>query len=494
MKTNISTLALGCVLLPSVNIKAAEKIEKPNIIFILEDDLGWADLPMYGNKFNEAPNLTKLASQGVQFSNAYAAGPVSSPTRASIMSGQCPARVGIIDFIPGHFRPYEEVTVPRNRTQYLPEEVVTIAESLKKAGYATGYFGKWHLGEETNHHPLNQGFDEANIGQGFYNTIFKPAREQSKDKIISERLTDFGIDFIDKHKKEPFFLYVAHWEVHCPYDSEKELIDKYLKKPKVDGYPCNAVYAAMIEQLDKTIGRLLEKLDKEGLTNNTIVFFYSDNGGVISENKYPEIKEEKFPMLMPSKQQIYKDDNNPLQYIGTSNAPLRGEKATLYEGGIREPLIIKWPAKLKGGKRTKAIVSSIDFYPSFLELAGVEKPENQVLDGISLLPCLLKNEFDADRVLFWHYPVYHHDVPAAAVRKGEWKLFKNLVTNTVVLYNLTVDLGETTDLSAVYPDKTKELNQLLENWQKEVKAEFPIPNPNFDKNKRYEWGNLTNHP
>ena len=307
-------------------------------------------------------------------------------------------------------------------------------------------------------------------------------------------MTDFGIDFIDKHKKEPFFLYVAHWEVHCPYDSEKELIDKYLKKPKVDGYPCNAVYAAMIEQLDKTIGRLLEKLDKEGLTNNTIVFFYSDNGGVISENKYPEIKEEKFPMLMPSKQQIYKDDNNPLQYIGTSNAPLRGEKATLYEGGIREPLIIKWPAKLKGGKRTKAIVSSIDFYPSFLELAGVEKPENQVLDGISLLPCLLKNEFDADRVLFWHYPVYHHDVPAAAVRKGEWKLFKNLVTNTVVLYNLTVDLGETTDLSAVYPDKTKELNQLLENWQKEVKAEFPIPNPNFDKNKRYEWGNLTNHP
>ena len=198
--------------------------EKPNIVFILADDLGWADLPVYGNTFNEAPNISHLSSEGVRFTNAYAASPVCSPTRASIQSGQYPARVGVIAHIPGHWRPYEKVTTPKNRTQYLPQEIITIGEALKEAGYATGYFGKWHLGNKPEHHPLEQGYDDAHTAVGFYNVNFTPPRAENSPKRISDLLTDFGVVFIDENSKNPFFLLISHYDVHVQLCADRDLI------------------------------------------------------------------------------------------------------------------------------------------------------------------------------------------------------------------------------------------------------------------------------
>jgi arylsulfatase A len=468
-------LLIGC----KQTRESSEPPGSPNIVFILADDLGWADLPAYGNTFNEAPHIDKLASEGVRFTNAYAACPVCSPTRASIQSGQYPARVGVIDFITGHWRPYEEVIVPKNRTQYLPEEVVTIGEALKDAGYSTGYFGKWHLGNNPEHHPLSQGYDEANVGQGYYNVSFNPPREINSPKRLSELLTDFGESFIENNRENPFFLFISHYDVHVQLDADQELIDKYLNKERKDNYPGNAVYAAMIEHLDRSVGRIVAKLEEAGLEENTIVIFYSDNGGLIG-------RFDKIPLLAKDKLSIY--ENNPLQYISSSNAPLRAEKGTVYEGGIREPLIVKWPGKIKRGLVSEALVTSVDFYPTLLEMAGAEKPAEQVLDGKSLMPELLENKFDPERAIFWHYPVYHHDVPAGAVRKGDWKLIENQVSGKVSLYNLRADISESMDLSELYPEKTTELKALLQNWQKEVNAEFPVSNPEFDETRRFEWG------
>ena len=454
--------------------------EKPNIVFILADDLGWADLPVYGNSFNEAPNLDKLASEGMRFTNAYAACPVCSPTRASIQSGQYPARVGIIDFIPGHWRPYEEVIVPRNRTQYLPEEIVTIGEMMKSAGYATGYFGKWHLGNKPKHHPLNQGYDEANVGQGFYDVHFNPRRETIPSKRFSELITDFGEEFINKNKEHPFFLFLAHYDVHVQLDADMDLIEKYLKKKTAGNYPGNAIYAAMVEHLDRSVGRILANLKKHGLDGNTVVVFFSDNGGLIS-------RFDRIPLLANNKLSVYED--GPLQYIATSNAPLRAEKGTVYEGGIREPLIVRWPGKIEAGSVCEAIVSSTDFYPTFMQLAGIKTPDTlQVLDGKSMVPALIENKFDPERAVFWHYPVYHHDVPAGAIRKGDWKLIENQVTKELSLYNLRVDISENINLADLYPEKAEELKKILTNWQQDVKAEFPKVNPNFDGYKRMDWG------
>lgn len=474
----------AALLLTSSIVYAQE--EKPNIIFILADDLGWADLPAYGNRFNETPSIDRLAAEGMRFTNAYAACPVCSPTRASIMSGQYPARVGIIDFIPGHWRPYEKVTVPKNHTQYLPQEIITIGEAMKDMGYATGYFGKWHLGNDPEHHPLNRGFDEANVGQGYYNTKFDPPREQSSEKIISERLTRFSIDFIEKNKDKPFFLFLAHWDVHCLLDADRGLIDKYLSKEKVEGYPSNVIYAAMIEHIDNSTGSIMQKLESLGLDKTTVIFFFSDNGGVTTENKYPGVEDNLMPMVVPSKSDIYK--NSPLRYVVTSNAPLRGEKGSVYEGGIREPLIVRWPGKIKGGSVSNALVSSIDFFPTMLELGQGKFPEKQILDGKSIMPELTGNDIQNERAIFWHYPVYHHDVPAGAIRKGEWKLIENMESGVVSLYNLKLDISETIDLSKVFPEKAKELYSLLEAWQKDVNAELPKTNPDFDEDRRFIWG------
>lgn len=475
-------LAVAVLLSVSVKAQAGAKSKRPNIVFILADDLGWADLPVYGNRFNEAPNLTRLAEEGMRFTEAYAAAPVCSPARASIMSGQYPARVGVTDFIPGHWRPYEKVRVPVNRTQYLPPQVYTFAEALRDAGYMTGYFGKWHLGDGKgmeNMHPLNQGFEIANTGQGYYRNHFTPSRVEGSEKRFSDRITDFGIEFIQKYRDKPFFLFLSHFDVHVQLNADRDLIDKYLRKDKVEGYPCNAVYAAMTEHIDHSVGRIMEKLESAGLSRQTIVVFFSDNGGLIS-------RYDKKLLVANPRREIYRGD--PLQYIASSNIPLRGEKGTVYEGGIRVPLLVKWPDKVKPGSVSQALVSSVDFYPTFLELANVKMPGKQTIDGESILSALLSGHHDPERTLYWHYPVYHHDVPAGAVRKGDWKLIEDQVSRSVSLYNLKSDLGESMDLSVLYPRKKEELYKLLKQWQKDTGAELPRPNPGFDENKRFEWG------
>ena len=475
----ISLLLLSC----QTEDKPGLKGSRPNIIFILADDLGWADLPVYGNRFNEAPNLSRMASEGIRFTDAYAACPVCSPTRASIISGQYPARVGIIDFITGHWRPYEEVIVPKNRTQYLPEKVITMGELMQEAGYTTAYYGKWHLGWEDKHLPQNQGFDSVNVynGGGYYgyeDRMSKPIKAVP-GKVLSEALTDMSLEFIRKHREDPFFLFLAHYDVHVQLDADSTLIQKYLLKDKVDGYPCNAVYAAMVEHVDNSVGRVLREVGELGLAENTLVVFFSDNGGLIS-------RFDRIPLLASSKQYIYQGDT--LLYVASSNAPLRAEKGTLYEGGIREPFIAWWPGRLEAGKLSPALVSSVDFLPTFAELAGIDLPDEQVFDGISLVNLMEGSDPDPERAIFWHYPVYHHDEPASAIRKGKWKLVQNLVSDECYLYNLEMDIGETTDLSRSEAIIADELSELLDRWREECSAEFPVPNPGFIPEARYEWG------
>ena len=296
---------------------------------------------------------------------------------------------------------------------------------------------------------------------------------------LSEALTDLSIQFIKNNREEPFFLFLGHYDVHVQLDADSSLIAKYLARDKVANYPCNAVYAAMVEQVDKSVGRILETLENLGLTKNTLVVFFSDNGGLHS-------RFDRVPLLAQSKQYIYLGDT--LLYVASSNAPLRGEKGTLYEGGIREPFIVQWPGKIEAGKVSNALVSSVDFYPTFTKLAGIPLTEKQVFDGESLLPVLSGHAQEQERAIFWHYPVYHHDRPASAVRKGNWKLIHHLDNNSMLLYNLADDIGETTDLSSTQVEKTEELFDLLELWREEVGAEFPLPNPEFDSTRRFLWG------
>jgi len=478
-------LLAGTMFLLACNPPAEDSLEssRPNIIFILADDMGWADLPVYGNQFNEAPNLTRMAEEGIRFTDAYAACPVCSPTRASIMSGQYPARVGITDFITGHWRPYEEVIVPKNRTQYLPEEIITVGELMKEAGYATGYFGKWHLGFEDRHQPWNQGFETANVyqGGGFFNYADRMSTplESEPGRVLSEALTDLSLDFIEANKDMPFFLFLAHYDVHVQLDADSMLIEKYLQKEQVDGYPCNAVYAAMVEHVDHSVGRILQELEDQGLAENTLVVFFSDNGGLVS-------RFDKIPLLAGSKQHIYEGDT--LLYIASSNAPLRAEKGTIYEGGIREPFIAWWPGQLEAGKVSSALISSVDFLPTFADLAGIDLPSSQVFDGVSLVDLLEGSEPDPERAIFWHYPVYHHDEPGSAIRKGKWKLIHNLVNDRRYLYNLESDIGESTDLSESEQEIADELYLLLDEWRSDCGAEFPVPNPGFIPEGRHEWG------
>ncbi|NRB53785.1 MAG: sulfatase [Saprospiraceae bacterium] len=458
----------------------------PNIVFILADDLGWADLPSYGNTFHETPNLDRLRKEGMLFSNAYAAAPVCSPTRASIQAGQYPARMGINDFITGHWRPYEQMTVPINRTQYLPDSLITVGEAMKMAGYATAYFGKWHLGWSSPYQPVDQGYDDWRVHRRgtFYQlksreAIFPPDENLDDETRLSEALTNYGLSFIEQHKDQPFFLFLSHYDVHVQLDADRDLIDKYLSKEPKDSFPGNAIYAAMIEHVDRSVGRIMDKLDTLGLAENTMVVFFSDNGGLVS-------RFDKIPLLAKDKLEIYED--SPLQYIATSNAPLRAEKGTVFEGGIREPLLIKWPAVVEAGSTSDQLISSVDFYPTFVDLAGGELPAEQAIDGESFVETLSDNAANPNRVLFWHYPVYHHGRPAGAVRQGKWKLVEHFDTGEVELYDLEEDIGEQNDLAAQFPQKKEELSKQLSDWRAGIDAQMPVPNPDFDPTRREEWG------
>ena len=424
---------------------------KPNIVFILIDDMGWTDLACYGSRFHETPNIDTLASEGMKFTDAYAACPVCSPTRASIMAGQYPARVGITDFIPGHWRPYEKLIVPENRLQ-LPLESVTIGESLKEEGYATCYIGKWHLGGK-NFNPDKQGFDEVVLGV-----------KNQNDKQVSG-FTDKAIEFIEAKKNEPFFLYLSHHTVHIPLEAPQKLIEKYRKKPKPASGVNNPIYAAMVEHLDTNVGRIVRKLDGLDLTKRTLFIFFSDNGGLY----------QPFGG--------YNGDKSPV----STNAPFRGEKGTLYEGGIREPLIVRWPGVVRPGTTCNVPVTSVDFYPTFLEIVGAASPANQPLDGESILPLLKQTGTLSRDAIYWHYPHYHHSSPAGAVRQGKWKLIEFYEDGSLELYDLSKDIGEKNNLAGRMPQKAAQLQKNLANWRASVKAKMPIPNPDYDPARANEW-------
>ena len=480
-RTLLICLSLCAVAVSAASEDALLRPAKPNIVMIMADDLGGRDLPAYGNRFNEAPNIDRLANQGMLFHNAYAA-PVCSATRASIQSGQYPARVGIFDFIPGHWRPYEKVIVPKHRTQHLPKDIVTLGDVMQGAGYKTGYFGKWHLNNGRENLPDVRGYDSTHMyaGGGFYSPKFIPAYEDGGEKRLSAQLTDMSIDFMKENKEEPFFLFLSHYDVHVQLDADQDLIDKYLNKKKAPDYPGNAVYAAMVEHVDDSVGDIMQAIEELGLAENTIFIFYSDNGGV--DNRFDNI-----PLLVGKGKAAY-PKGHPLSYIATSNAPLRAGKGTLYEGGVRVPLIVRWPGKVPSGSTSEALVSSVDFYPTFLELVQGTVSEYQVLDGFSMLPALTENKFDSEREIFTHYPVFHHEQPMSALRKGDWKIVENLVSGEFELFNLRYDVNEMTDLKFSYPEKTAEMRAALSKWQSDSNAMNPVPNPNFDPNRRYEWG------
>ncbi len=431
--------------------------EKPNFLFILIDDLGWADLGCYGSTFHETPNIDRLAAQGMRFTDAYAACPVCSPTRASILTGKYPATVNLTDFIPGHPRPWAKLRVPKFNQQ-LPLEEATIPEALKRAGYVSACMGKWHLGGK-GFGPAQQGFD----------VVFPGVNNHDK-KVRS--LTDAAIRFIEENRDKPFFLYLAHHSVHIPIEARPELVKKYEAKLEPgQKFPqqANPRYAAMLEDLDHHTGRLIARLDQLGLGHKTVVVFYSDNGGLI---------------------RIFTGKGE----ITTSNAPLRSEKGTLYEGGIRVPLIVRWPGVVEPKTVCNVPVTSPDFYPTFLELARLGDLPGHRSDGESIVPLITQSDLLRRDAIFWHYPHYHHSTPAGAIRQGDMKLIEFFEDGRLELYDLKADIGETKNLAGAMPEKAKALRTRLARWRESVGAKMPNPNPDYDPKRAGEWGHRQRRP
>jgi len=448
-----ASLALPSRTVRSATPAASDLQKRPNIVFILIDDMGWTDLGCYGSRFHETPNIDRLASEGMKFTDAYAACPVCSPTRASIIAGQYPARVGITDFIPGHQRPWEKLRVPENQL-YLPLESVTIAEVLKDSGYLTGYIGKWHLGTQKIHQPDRQGFS----------WVLGAARNQNDKQVTA--FTDATVEFIENNKDKPFFLFLSHHTVHIPLEAPEELVQKYENKTKPPTGVNNPVYAAMVEHLDNSVGQILTKLKDLELEDNTIVIFFSDNGGLY----------QPFGGYRGNRETV------------TTNAPLRDEKGTLYEGGVREPLIVRWPGIIKIGTTCSVPVTSVDFYPTFMDIIGTGGDANHVLDSQSILPLLRQTGTLKRDAIYWHYPHYHHSRPAGAIRQGDWKLIEFYEDGRLELYNLKDDIGEKENLAAKMPEKAAELQGKLAAWRKSVGAKMPVPNPDYDPARANKWG------
>jgi len=461
-----SMVAASLAMLPWMPAAFAKK-RKPNFVFILADDLGWKDVGFMGSKYYETPNLDRLAAQGVVFTNAYTNAPNCAPTRASLLTGQYTPRHGIYT-VNNSDRGRAELRklIPIKNKTILDAGKVTIAEALKPAGYVCASIGKWHLGDDPKFGPRAQGFD-VNIGgnrAGHPRSYFSPYKNKDlpdgpPGEYLTDRLTEEALHFMEENRHRPFFLYLPHYAVHTPLQAKKALIEKYKKKPPHNGQK-NPVYAAMIESLDQGVGRILKKIDELGLTQNTVVIFFSDNGGV---------------------RRI------------TSMAPLRGGKGMLYEGGIRVPLIVRWPGVTMPNTTCDTPVIGIDFFPTLLEIAGVKKPSGQVLDGVSLVPLLKGGKHLNREAIFWHFPAYlqgkadgardpyFRTRPAGAVRKGNWKLIEYFEDSELELYNLKEDIGEKNNLSKKRPQKAKELHQLLVDWRKVVHAPVPTElNPKYN--------------
>jgi arylsulfatase A len=470
-------LLLLCGLAWFVNTVRAEdpKPQKPlDILFILTDDLGWADLQCYGSDLHETPNLDRLASQGVRFTDAYAASSVCSPTRASIMTGKSPARLHMTVWAEAALiPPKDRKLIPPVAVDNLSHNQVTFAKVLQEAGYLTAHVGKWHLGDAA-HYPETHGFD-INIGGSMWGapeTHFFPYRGSktwgdgyryvpsvelgTKGEYLADRLTDEAMKLIDAAGDKPFFLNLAYYAVHTPIEAKPSDINHFKDKLKPGLHHKNVKYAAMVYNLDENIGRILKKLDERGLANNTIVIFVSDNGGFINE-----FAKEKV----------------------TDNYPLRSGKGALYEGGIRVPLIIRWPGITPAGKESHEPVISTDFYPTILEMTHLpgNPKHNTDLDGLSLVPLLKNPDAKLQRdALFFHFPHYYvTTTPASSVRADDWKLIEYFEGYRLELYNLKDDPSEKKNLIFENPNQARKLRMRLREWRESMDAQLPVTNPNF---------------
>jgi len=472
MKLTLKFFALMLLLLPAAGQSAPPA--KLNIVLFLIDDLGWRDIGANGSTYYQTPHIDRLAREGVRFTDAYAACAVCSPTRAAVLTGKYPARLMLTDWLPsGRWEPKARLQSARF-LRGLPLEEVTIAEALREAGYRTASIGKWHLGSEPFSLPEHHGFDVnvAGNAHGAPGSFFFPYEGdwsipttglRAKWKVLpdgkpgeylTDRLTDEAVTFIRANRERPFFLYFPHYGVHTPLQAKKEVIAKYEKIPEAQrqGSP---IYAAMVESVDDSVGRVVATLKELGLEQSTMIVFTSDNGGFFN---------------------------------ATSNAPLRANKGAYYEGGIRVPLIVKWPGVAQPGRVSAEPVTSTDLYPTLLAAAGQAPRPNQHRDGLNLQPVLAGSGSLGRAALYWHFPHYNEhpsSVPSSVIRKGSWKLIETFDPAGVELYNLADDLSEKNNLAAAQPTFAADLRRDLEAWRQTVGAEMMQPNPDYDPNVQW---------
>ena len=464
---------------PAAHGQAPAPQSRPlNIIVILVDDMGWSDLGCYGNTFHETPHIDRLVERGMKFPQAYAACCVCSPSRAALLTGKYPARLKLTDYI-GAVAPKNAKLKVTSWTPFLPAAERTLASMLKAAGYLTGIIGKWHLSRTPNpgeaaeadpHAPSRHGFD-VSIAVGFlgqtpdyffpyqrtvgpFGNVKLPNLEQGqKGEYLTDRLTTEAEKFIDTNKDRPFFLYLPHYAPHTAIGArlqgKPEVVAKYEAKAKAGKLKANPTYAAMVESLDDSVGRIVRKLESLKIAEQTLIIFTSDNGGYA---------------------------------VATTNFPLRGAKSSAYEGGVRVPLIVCWPGVVKAGSVCTVPVSGVDFQATILEATGVKMPADQVNDGESLVPLLRGAGQLRRQALFWHYPHYGAaTTPYGAVRKGDFKLIEFFETGKLELYDLGKDIGESKDLAESMPARTQELQELLRAWRRDVGAQMPTVNPDYKK-------------
>lgn len=478
------TLSLLAVTALAGGLFAAETPARlPNVIFLLADDLGWRDTSCYGSRFYETPSVDRLARRGMRFTNAYAANPFCSPTRASILTGQYPGRIRLTvpvchfkeerkeTVMPASAGPAVRLLTPECFTRF-PLDYITIAERFREAGFATAHFGKWHLGWPP-YGPESQGF-ESNLPGGSYPgpypSYFAPYKmdgfpDGPEGEHIDERLTRHAVEFLEKNKDRPFFLNFWLFSVHAPYQAKADLIERYRGRINPGDPQRSATMGGMIHSMDDCIGRVLDAVDRLGLADNTVIVFTSDNGG----NMYD-----------------YVEETTP-----TSNDPLRNGKGTIYEGGIRVPLIVAWPGSVEPGSENDAVVSSIDYHPTLLEILGMAPKPGQVIDGVSLAPALKRSGPVPREAIFCHFP--HNGAkgahgPATSVRQGDWKLIRFHCdgpgnADRFELYHLGDDIGEARNLADSMPEKVKELDALIRGHLQATGALVPVPNPAFDPGK-----------
>ena len=484
--TLMNRLLLCALIAAALSSEATAADQPPNVVFILADDLGWRDLASYGSRFYETPNLDRLAARGVRLSNAYAANPYCSPTRASILTGLYPARIGLVS-ASAHSakvnlkkqlyasRPADHRLIPPQPVTRLGTDRVTLARVFKAAGYATGHFGKWHLGEAP-YDPVQQGFDvdiphtSAGGPPGGYldsSLIAKAGLPVRPGEHLEDRMAAEAAAWIKANKDRPFLLNYWAFSVHGPWQGKPDYVSVFSNKADPSYDQRHPVYAAMVKSLDDAMGRLLTTLDELKLTERTIIVFTSDNGAVVRPDKRPG----------PGAAWA----NVPL----TSNAPLREGKGSIYEGGTRVPTIITWPPALPAGRTSEALFSSVDFFPTLLELCGLPIPEGAKFDGVSQVAAL-KNEAAPREAIYNYYP---YGESAASVRRGNWKLIRFFCANPdfsdrIELYDLAADSGETRNLAGDAPEKARELQGLLANWLQQTEAVIPIANPAWKPTQR----------